>query len=69
LDIALRGDSDESESNFVQVLKLRGEDDSRVQQWLQRKANKYTSPEIQNEMLQIMALKVLREMASPKLAN
>jgi len=32
--------------------------------WLQRKANKYTSLEIQNEMLQIMALKVLREMAS-----
>ena len=34
-NIALRGDSDESESNFVQVLKLRVEDDSRVQQWLQ----------------------------------
>jgi len=63
-NIALRGDSDESESNFVHVLKLRGEDDSRLQQWLQQKANKYTSLEIQNEMLQIMALKVLREMAS-----
>ena len=34
-NIALRGDNKESESNFVQVLKLRGKDDSRVQQWLE----------------------------------
>ena len=27
--------NDESESNLVQVLKLRGNDDSRVQQWLE----------------------------------
>ena len=33
--IALRGDCDESGSNFIQVPKLRSEDDSRVQQWLQ----------------------------------
>ena len=57
---------DESESNYVQLLKLQGEDDSRAQDWLQRKTDKYTckSPEMQNERIQFMAFKVLRELVS-----
>ena len=55
---------DESESNYVQLLKLQGEDDSRAQDWLQRKTDKYTSPEMQTERIQFMAFKVLRELAS-----
>lgn len=39
--------------NFVQIFKLRGEDDPRVKSWMDKKTDKYTSPSIQNEMLQI----------------
>ena len=35
-----------------------------MRDWLRKKANKYTSPEIQNEMLEVMALQVLRKLAS-----
>ena len=62
--LALRGDGDESDSNFMQLLNLRGEDDSMVTEWLLRKANKHTSHEIQDEFLKIMSLHVLRQIAA-----
>ena len=62
--IALRGDGDEIDSNFVQLLQLRACDDPGVKDWLKKKANKYTSPEIQNEMLEVMALEILRKLSS-----
>ena len=58
--LPLRGHGDETDSNFFQLMKLRGEDDSRVAQWLSKKTDKYTAPDIQNEILKIMALSVLR---------
>lgn len=61
--LPFRGDGDESESNFIQLLLLRGTDDTRVKEWVQKKTNKYTSAEIQNELIRIMALQVLREIA------
>ena len=62
--ISVRGDNDETESNFCQLLMLRGEDDSNVLRWMEKKANKYTSAVIQNELLEIMALSVLRKISS-----
>jgi hypothetical protein len=56
--LALRGDGDETDSNFLQLLRFLG-DDALVLDWLKRKQNKYTSHEIQNELLKIMA-RVLR---------
>ena len=41
--------------------RLRGEDDQRVNGWLQKKTNKYTSGEAQNELLKVMAHQVLRK--------
>ena len=38
---------------------LRAYDDSNIKDWLQKKEVKYTSPVIQNEMLEVMALQVL----------
>ena len=61
--LALEGDDNESNSNFCQALKLFDSDGS-ITKWLERKQNKYTSPEIQNEVLRIMALKILRGVAS-----
>ena len=58
--LALRGHGDnESDSNFLQLMKLRGEDDSRISGWLEKKTDKYTAPDMQNEILKTMALQVL----------
>ena len=40
--LALHGDSDESDSNYIQLLQLRGEDDPKVLEWLKRRNEKYT---------------------------
>ena len=59
--LPLRGHGDhESDSNFLQLMKLRGEDDSRVLGWLERKNDKYTAPDMENKILKTMALLVLR---------
>ena len=58
--LALRGDTSD-ESNLVQLLCLRSEDNPMLLNWLQKAANKYTSPENQNEMLMIMAHHVLQK--------
>ncbi len=50
-----------SDSNFLQLMKLRGEDDSRITGWLEKKTKKYTAPDMQNEILKTMALQVLRQ--------
>ena len=36
---------------------------SQLTKWLQKKTGKYTSHDIQNEMLKIMALSILRKIA------
>jgi len=51
----------ETNSNFRQLLLLRSEDDERLTAWLKQKTNRFDSPEIQNEMLEIMALNILRD--------
>lgn len=62
--LALRGHNDE-ESNFTQILKLRSHDQSEITDWLAKKGgDKYTSPEIQNELLTLMSQAVLRVVAS-----
>jgi len=50
-------------SNFNQLLLLRTFDDPSLLTWMQRKAKKYTSPEIQND-LKIMAWFVTRDIAA-----
>jgi len=59
--LSLRGHGDESDSNFMQLMILRAEDDSRIMDWLEKKTDKYTSPEMQNELIKTMALQVLRK--------
>ena len=54
----------ELDSNFLQLLKIRAEDNPSIVQWIDRPQNKYTSPDIQNEMLSIMALSLLRDIAA-----
>ena len=58
--LPLRG-NDDKESNFQQLLKLRAENDPIFSDWLKRRSDKYTSPEIQNEILKELALSILRD--------
>ena len=62
--LAFRGDGEESDSNFRRLILLRSEDDSKLIDWIKQKTNKYTSAEMQNEMIKVMALRVLREIAT-----
>lgn len=62
--LPLRGDGNEDDGNFIQLLKLRSDDDPSLTDWLCRKQNKYTSSDIQNEVLTIMSQCILRQVAS-----
>ena len=61
--LALRGDGDERDSNIFQLLKARGNSDIDFMQWLEKKKIKYTSHDIQNEIVKLMALYILRNMS------
>ena len=62
--IAIRGDGDEENSNFIQLFKLRGEEDPKFVKWLEKKTDKYVSVDIQSELLKFMGLQVLRDIGT-----
>ena len=59
--LALRGSNSDADSNFLQLLSLRAQDQPQLTKWLGRHTNKYISHECQNEMLEIMAYHVQRK--------
>ena len=60
--LPLRGDGPiEQDSNFHQLLVLRGEDYPPIKSFLQKKQLKYTSHEVQNELLAIMSTQIFRD--------
>ena len=61
--IAFRGDGDESDSNFIRLIHLRCEDSASLIDWIKKKTDKYTSHDMQNEMVKAMAMRILREVA------
>ena len=61
--LALRGKENDENSNFWQLLKLRAKDFPRMKQWLEKKTEKYTSHNIQNEMLILMAHQIICELS------
>ena len=62
--IALRKGKQDEESNFKQLLLLRDEDDEVLQKLIEKSYDKHMSLNAQNEILQIMAIKVLHGIAS-----
>ena len=56
--LAMKGDTD-GKSNFIQLLKLRGKDRPLLLKWLERKEDRYTSHDIQNEVIAITANHVI----------
>ena len=57
--LPLRSHND-SESDFRQLLLLWAEDDPNFQEWLLKETNRFTSSTIQNEILEDMAVHILR---------
>ena len=58
----MKGDGDESNGNPKQLLRMKDEEHSNLAEWLKRKKNVYTSPNVQNEIhvLKVMDLQVKR---------
>ena len=61
--LPLRGHYDDSDGNLYQLLRLQGGEDAELIEWLQRRVNKYTSPEIQNDLIKVMAMQVMRKIS------
>ena len=57
--LAFRGNN-EKNSNFHQLLMLKAEEDPALTEWLASHQYTNTSPCIENEMLQIMALSLMK---------
>ena len=51
------------EGNFIQLLKFLSIEDSELFEWIKKKSNKYTSPDIQNELIRLMATSILRDLS------
>ncbi len=47
--LPLRDHNDDHDGNLLQLMRLRGEEDTEVLEWLQRKSSKYLSPDMQND--------------------
>ncbi|KAJ8018695.1 Zinc finger MYM-type protein 1 [Holothuria leucospilota] len=56
--IPIQGNT-EDQSNFIQLLKLRAQDNPFISKWLNSKEEKYTNHDIQNEIFEIMAHNVI----------
>ncbi|KAI6658761.1 Zinc finger MYM-type protein 1-like [Oopsacas minuta] len=50
-----------SDSNFILLLRIRAEDNPNLLKWLDKCQDKFTSPGIQNEILKLMSLRILRD--------
>ncbi len=57
--LALRGHDDDHDGNLIQLLKLHGEADFEVLEWLKRKS----SPDTQNDLIKTMASNVMRQLS------
>ena len=54
---------DDSQGNFMQLMMSKTRNNSKLRAWLEKKKEKYTDHHIQNEILKIMALSILRDIA------
>ena len=57
-------ESKEVKSNFMQLFLLRSIDNPKISEWLSRKNGTYVSKDIQNEIIKLMAHRVLCDIAS-----
>ena len=63
-ELPFRVHGDEKEANLKQLIRFRAEDDPAFAKWLKEKNMSYTWPEIQNEILKLMSLSILRDVVN-----
>ena len=62
--LPIRGDGEgEQSGNLSQLLALRSQDDPKLVEWLKKKTDKYTGHDMQNEIVQVMGHRILRQIA------
>lgn len=61
--LPLRGADDDENSNFNQLNLVRCEVDTDFRDWLEKKRLTYDSPQIQNEIINIMCQQIVRDVA------
>jgi len=54
---------DDSNGNFIQLMKLRGLDCPQIEQWMKKKTDTYLSHDIQDEILFLMSSHILRNVS------
>ena len=54
----------EENSNFHQLLKLRAHENPEIVEWLRKRDEKYTLPEIQNDLQEAVALGMMRQIST-----
>lgn len=59
--LAIRGADNDENSNFMAILRARAEDVSELESWLNRTGHKWLHHDIQDEILQGMAVKILSD--------
>ena len=62
--LPFRGDKEEKDGNLNQLLYMKAEKDAILANWLKRKENVYKSPTIQNEIIKLMGLSILRNIVA-----
>ena len=63
-ELPLRGKGDGTDSNFTQLYLLREDDNPVLKKWrTEKKTDKYVHNTIQNEMIKVMAMEILRDIA------
>ena len=60
--LPLRG-HDDYQGNFMQLMMSKARNNSKLKAWLEKKKEKYIDHHIQNEILKIMYLSILRDIA------
>ncbi|CAH0547302.1 unnamed protein product [Brassicogethes aeneus] len=59
--LALRGSENDENSNFMAILNARAEDVEELKSWLKRTGHKWLNHDSQNEILHMMATKIMEE--------
>ena len=59
--LALRGEDNNENSNFIQLLKLRSKDFPELSKWMLKKTDTYLSRDIQNEIIMLMVRQIIRD--------
>ena len=62
--LAFRADSDDKTGNFYQIVLLRAKDDPALLKWIDKTYDRHVTPQAQNEILKLLALKFLRKIAT-----